>query len=323
MGRAFEVALAVDSDPVATTCYASNFGRSANVLTADVAELFEARLEHKISAAERSLLKASRKIDVLVGGPPCQGHSDLNNFSRRSDPKNGLFTVMARAARVLQPEHMIIENVPGSIHDVDGAVQKTAADLAKQGYTVSNVTLSLDRLGVPQKRKRLIVVATRRRNFAAEQLFGRYAMPERNLRWAIADLVDKAADSIFDEPSTPSKDNQNRIAYLFDNGRQDLPDSLRPPCHKNGRHSYKSVYGRMKWDEPAQTITSGFYSMCMGRYVHPSRRRTLTAHEAARIQFFPDYFNFSTIPVRTALARIIGNAVPMKLSYLATLELLK
>jgi DNA (cytosine-5)-methyltransferase 1 len=78
----------------------------------------------------------------------------------------------------------------------------------------------------------------------------------------------------------------------------------------------------LRWDEPAQTITSGFYSMCMGRYVHPSRQRTLTAHEAARLQFIPDSFSFEAAGTRSALAEMIGNAVPPKLSYVLVRALL-
>lgn len=128
-------------------------------------------------------------------------------------------------------------------------------------------------------------------------------------------LVDAVAQSA---PAT-----RHRIDYLFDNGLADLPDSQRPACHAGGSHSYKSIYGRLAWDRPAQTVTTGFYSMCMGRYVHPSRRRTITAHEAARLQYIPDWFSFSGVRQRTALAHMIGNAVPSRLSYAVALEWLR
>jgi DNA (cytosine-5)-methyltransferase 1 len=82
------------------------------------------------------------------------------------------------------------------------------------------------------------------------------------------------------------------------------------------------MYGRMRYDEPSQTITSGFSSPGQGRYIHPVRPRTLTPHEAARLQFFPDFFDFSMVKYRSSLATMIGNAVPMKLSYAVGLELL-
>src|SRR5262249_32294085 len=119
-----------------------------------------------------------------------------------------------------------------------------------------------------------------------------------------------------------SQENQQRIKHLHDKGIYDLPNSIRPVCHQNDEHSYRSMYGRILPDEPAQTLTCGFASPGQGRYVHPTQRRTLTPHEAARLQFFPDSFDFSGVPSRKALARMIGNAVPMKLSYAFCLEFL-
>jgi DNA (cytosine-5)-methyltransferase 1 len=88
-----------------------------------------------------------------------------------------------------------------------------------------------------------------------------------------------------------------------------VPNSRRTKCYHD-EHSYKSMYGRLRWNEPAQTITSGSSSIGQGRYMHPDQSRALTAHEAARIQGFPDYFSFLGVSHRTALATIIGNAVP-------------
>jgi DNA (cytosine-5)-methyltransferase 1 len=83
------------------------------------------------------------------------------------------------------------------------------------------------------------------------------------------------------------------------------------------------MYGRLKWEEPAQTITSGYGSIGQGRYMHPSEKRALTAHEAARIQGFPDYFQFSEVTKRADLATMIGNAVPPQLAEQIVLALYK
>ncbi len=103
----------------------------------------------------------------------------------------------------------------------------------------------------------------------------------------------------------------------------DLPDRLHPACHRLKEHSYHSVYGRLFWDKPAQTITSGFGCMGQGRYVHPKEPRTITPHEAARLQFIPDFFQFGSDVPRTVLAEMIANAVPLKLTYCLPLELLR
>jgi DNA mismatch endonuclease (patch repair protein) len=99
------------------------------------------------------------------------------------------------------------------------------------------------------------------------------------------------------------------MTWLLENNAYDLPNLLRPECH-HGVHSYASMYGRLRWDAPAQTITTGFGSMGQGRFVHPSRPRTLTPHEAARLQTLPDFFDLDETKGRGAWAAVIGNAVP-------------
>ncbi len=118
--------------------------------------------------------------------------------------------------------------------------------------------------------------------------------PDRTVRWAIGDLNSTRDHGIYDTPSLTSAENAKRIHFLFENGLYDLPNARRPACHKDGNHSYVSMYGRLRWTLPAQTITTGFGSMGQGRFVHPGRRRTLTPHEAARLQTFPDWFQFGT-----------------------------
>jgi DNA mismatch endonuclease Vsr len=121
--------------------------------------------------------------------------------------------------------------------------------------------------------------------------------------------VNLRSDAAFDSASTPNADNVSRIKWLFEHRKHDLPNALRPDCH-HSEHSYVSMYGRLDWDEPAQTVTTGFGSMGQGRYVHPARRRTLTPHEAARLQMIPDFWNFGAVRKRGSLATLIGNAVP-------------
>ena len=134
-----------------------------------------------------------------------------------------------------------------------------------------------------------------------------------DLKWAIGDLAMLRNGNGLDHFPRASKANLARMQWLLQNDKYDLPNSLRPECHQN-EHSYKSMYGRLKWNEPAQTITSGFSSIGQGRYMHPDQPRALTAHEAARIQSFPDYFDFSAAIRRSDLATMIGNAVPPLLS---------
>jgi DNA (cytosine-5)-methyltransferase 1 len=322
MGHVPMVSFACDMDSLALDCFRLNLPTSA-CSSEDIQRVFSARPTGATTSAERRLLQACPSVDFLVGGPPCQGHSDLNNYSRRKDEKNSLYLYMARAAKVLSPKYVIIENVPGAIHDKGGAVQNAADLLAASGYHVELGTVDCLKIGVPQRRKRLILIGSRVSSPpSVSSIVEAFGLPDRDLRWAIGDL-NPSSSGLMDEPSRPNKTTAARIDFLFDHNLYDLPDEQRPPCHSNRSHTYNSVYGRLHWERPAQTITSGFYCMCMGRYVHPDRRRTLTAHEAARLQFLPDSFRFPSGASRTNLATMIGNVVPPKVGYVLASALLQ
>ena len=322
LGLRSEIAWAIDFEASACRVFADNFP-DATVVHGDIQHYLSNDLEGPLTDGEKRLRSNIGLVDILIGGPPCQGHSDLNNYSRRNDKKNGLYLYMARAAKVFRPQHIVIENVQGLPHDRSGVLESTLSTLEGEGYSISTGRVDLARLGVPQRRRRHIVLASLSGKVRPlEEIVRQSECEERNVEWAIKDLMDRRTASIADTPSTPSKDNRGRIDYLFSNDLYDLPNKRRPPCHRDKKQTYKSVYGRLQWSRPSQTITSGFYSMCMGRYVHPERKRTLTGHEAARLQFFPDFFRFDAAGTRTALAKIVGNAVPMKLSYVLARELL-
>jgi DNA (cytosine-5)-methyltransferase 1 len=313
LGLGIDVRLAVDSDPTAISVYEANFAGS-RTRCARVEELFDGRQGEALTRAEAAVEEEVGTVDVLVGGPPCQGHSDLNNHTRRADPRNALYARMGRAAEVLEPTIVLIENVPMVTRDAESVVRTTVDHLRVCGYTVGESVVDLARLGVPQRRRRHVVLGSRDSRVDVARIL-HHIEPrcaehlKRTVLWAIGDLMEAKADSIFDSASVPSKENVKRIAWLFDKGEYDLPNWLRPRCHR-GDHSYRSMYGRLRWDDPAQTITTGFGSMGQGRYVHPSKRRTITPHEAARLQMLPDFLDFSSVSGRGALARLIGNAVP-------------
>jgi DNA (cytosine-5)-methyltransferase 1 len=314
LGRRLEIPLAVDFDAAAIACYKANFPE-ANAQCADITTLMESDWRAKLTPAETELKSRVGEVDMLVGGPPCQGHSDLNNFTRRRDPKNQLMQFMARAAVLFNPQAVVVENVVGSLRDSSGIVHSVEAIFQELGYCVNVGILDFASLGVPQRRRRMIMIATKGEPVRIEDLQAKYSIPERTIEWAIKDIVDQSRELLVDRIAVPQAQTQQRIDYLFDNQLYELPNDQRPPCHRDKSHSYDTVYGRLRWDRLAQTITSGFYCMCMGRYVHPEQRRTLTGHEAARLQFFPDFFDFSPANSRTKLAEIIGNAVPPKGAY--------
>lgn len=313
-GRAIRIPLAIDNDEGAVRVFRDNFPDSECVL-GDVCDWFAPAFDDPLTPMERrTRARLNTDIDFLVGGPPCQGNSNLNNHTRRNDPRNALYARMARAARVLEPRIVIIENVPTVVNDYEKVVDATKEALRQDGYEVQDAILKLWHMGLPQLRKRHVMLASRDDNFVPKDILDLLkAEPKngvRDLEWAVRDLLDILAKSGFDMASNPNQTNTERIRWLFDHNEYDLPNFLRPPCHQNDSHSYTSIYGRLHWDRPAQTITTGFNSIGQGRNIHPARRRTITPHEAARLQFFPDFFSFGAVDTRDAWARLIGNAVP-------------
>jgi DNA (cytosine-5)-methyltransferase 1 len=328
-GIALEIPLAVDFAEAPMRVFAEAFPK-ASVIQGGVEEYFDGEVGQPLTSTERGTAtrvggQSSQGLDLLVGGPPCQGHSDLNNHSRRDDPRNAFYVRMARATEVLFPRAVIIENVPTVVHDKGGVVAITRSVLSSAGYAVADAVIRLDELGVPQTRRRHLLLGVRGAELdPMELLVDLTGQPAeaRDLAWAIEDLLEWEGTRPFDSSGRVSVTNRGRIDHLFEEGVDDLPNGLRPRCHQ-GKHSYVSMYGRLSWGRPAQTITSGYGSMGQGRYVHPSRRRTLTPHEAARLQFFPDWYPFDVVTKRGSWAEMIGNAVPPKLTMELTRALIE
>ena len=305
-GTPGHLCLAVDHEPAALRVLRDTLGgKDQRYACADLSALL-APLAGKARRDERELFGRVKAGDALLfAGPPCQGHSALNNHTRHDDPRNDLYLSVARVARLIEPKAIVIENVQSVGSDRRGVVARCAAALEELGYEVSPKRLDLNRIGVPQTRIRHLLVATQDVAFQWKLA----ELPGRDVRWAIEDLLELEGATYIDSPSRPTRENQGRIDWLFENGASDLPNELRPRCHQSN-HSYRSMYGRLRWDAPAQTVTSGFGSMGQGRYVHPRRRRTLTPHEAARLQCLPDYVRLATETRRSILATMIGNAAP-------------
>lgn len=311
LGLESRLVLAVDADESAVRVCRRTFPE-ADVRKASLEQLLDSDPFQAASKNEKALAEGVGEIDVLVGGPPCQGHSNLNNHTRRRDNRNALAHKMVRFAELVRPSHVVLENVRGIVHDHDSVFQEVQASLERLGYRTAPGVLRAEECGVAQRRHRMFLVATLSSGMDVASALALPVIAERTFAWACGDLDNTKSDDNYDQPPSPTPRSRRRIDYLFNEACHELPDSQRPPCHRRGGHSYKSIYGRLWWDRPAQTITTGFRCMGQGRFVHPKRRRTITPHEAARLQFIPDFVDFSGLRP-TAVARLIGNAVPPKL----------
>lgn len=305
-GKQAGLAKALDINPVALDVLQHSLGvPDGCIAEADLSKVLGS-ISSPPTAAERSLFAGIAKGCLLLAGPPCQGHSALNNHTRHDDPRNDLYLAVGRVARILEPQVVIVENVRSVGSDRRLSVKRCISVLEELGYHVAEPQrLDLSTLGVPQRRIRHVVVATKKRPFSWDLP----TVPVRDLRWAIGDLLKREGSTGIDSPSNATKVNRERMEWLIENGEHDLPDERRPLCHQSD-HSYRSMYGRLRWDAPAQTITSGFGSMGQGRYVHPEKPRTLTPHEAARLQCLPDFVAIDRVGNRSKLAEMIGNVAP-------------
>lgn len=315
-----EFAFASDFNDAALDVYCKNF-RPHFSASGPLEQVVDGKVGARRTKSEVDLMSRVGRLDFVIAGPPCQGHSDLNNHTRREDPKNQLVIRVARFVELFRPRHVLIENVQGIRHDKLGSLGRAMEVLARLGYRMDDRVVNADRLGAPQARKRFFLLASLSEVQGLDLGESEIEQP-RSLGWAINDLLDRESDTAFDSSAVHSAVNRKRIDYLFDHQLFELPNSERPPCHRDREHSYTGVYGRMRWDRPGPTITTGFGSAGQGRFVHPLRRRTLTPHEAARVQFFPDFFDFGDRG-RRQYQELIGNAVPSKLAYAIILNQLR
>ena len=206
--------------------------------------------------------------------------------------------------------------------DKKQVAQRTWAKLKEMGYKVDSGVINAHEIGVAQNRKRSITIASLEVEVNIEDYRIESNLNTRDISWAIGDLTKIKPETILDTPPTLSPENKVRIDYLFDNNLFDLPDSERPDCHRLKKHTYKSVYGRLNWELPSPTLTTGFGVPGRGRYIHPGSRRAITLHEGARIQYFPDFFQFP-LKSRTLVQKVIGNAIPSRLGYTLALHLFR
>lgn len=301
----FDMIFAVDNDPAAVETHCKNLGPHA--YTADVYELTKSSIEDQIH-------QSLDNLDVVVGGPPCQGFS-VQRRGSDEDVRNHLVLEYLRLVLEIKPKFFVMENVAG-LESPRGRpfLKELYEKCGSNGYTLHRAKLTAAHFGVPQLRQRVVIVGERREVFP---LFsfpeGSHKTPESwtTVRSAIADLMSKTEHDLANHRADRlSPVNLERIRAITEGqGRDSLPEHLQLDCHRNNpTHRHLDVYGRMAWDAPSPTITARFDSFSRGRFGHPELDRTITLREGARLQSFPDDFVFHGSKVQ--VAKQIGNAVP-------------
>lgn len=250
------------------------------------------------------------QLDLLAGCPPCQGFSRLRTKNQRAaveDDRNNLVLDFLRFIEVMRPKTVMLENVPALGRD------ERFANLREQlqGLGYKSVVQVLDAADyqVPQRRKRLIMLASR----VHEPQMAPPSETRVTVRQALASVgpPSRSRDKLHALPERRSQAVRDLIAKIPKNGgsRSDLGEAFQLQCHKKTQGFY-DVYGRMAWDDVAPTITSGCHNPSKGRFLHPSYNRTITLREAALLQGFPMGYSFEVSHGKEAIALMIGNALP-------------
>ena len=283
------------------------------------------------------------KADIVIGGPPCQGFSNLNQQKNlRVDPRRALWRGFIELIRRAEPEIFVMENVPPLLKSLE--YQQIVEAARKLGFKIRGQVLCAADYGVSQTRHRAFVVGCRsidpvsvfppkRTHYRPDdgtpeprlfRIAGSYIenpAPWRTVRDAIGDLprtkdtemnsLTPPLDLHFGRTPEPLSFERYKVVWKEGMNRFDLQrlaPQLTPPCWIRKKTGGTDLFGRMWWDRPSFTIRTEFFKPEKGRYLHPQQHRPITHREAARLQSFPDEFLFKGSKIE--VAKQIGNAVP-------------
>ncbi|GAA1840619.1 DNA cytosine methyltransferase [Pseudonocardia alni subsp. carboxydivorans] len=323
LGSKFEVVAAVEMDRSAAATYAANYGRD---------HLFHMPIQDWDSSKIPD-------ADIVVGGPPCQGFSNLGKKDPHDD-RNRLWREYARTVQTIQPDYFVLENVAAFYRSPQWTLLNiaTSDDGPLSNYELQPYTLNAAEFGVPQLRRRAVVIGRRKDLPALPAPKGALAgQPEKyvSVQTALKGL-ESAVDpehidlpeGIFDfDGGLPGsfKTSELHLTRSFEalslerfaaipagGNRTDLPYELQTPGWRRHKSGSMDVMGRLRWDKPSVTIRTEFVKPEKGRYLHPTENRPLTQAEGALLQTFP--LDYQWCGAKVAITRQIGNAVPVLLA---------
>ncbi len=308
---------------------------------------FDPKNEHAVNGPIEDILDSNRKIpraDVVIGGPPCQGFSLLNK-NREGDERRALWWRFIEVAERCSARVIVMENVPQLLDGDEFEQIKGRLRQLRFQHLMAGVLCTAN-YGVPQVRQRAIIMASRTGPIALP--IPTHLPPQaierlNGLRDSFRDVPDwvpvskvfqglpapRGIEPQGDNPTlrlhfgrTPTEISMERYRAVPPGGnRVDLlrnrPD-ITPDCWVKKKSGGTDLFGRLWWDRPSVTIRTEFYKPEKGRYLHPTEHRPITHREAARIQSFPDKFEFKGSKVE--IAKQIGNAVPPLFAYRIALE---
>ena len=316
----FQVVLANEYDAEIAAAYQKNH-RESKMVVGDITKL----------DLEETFGPLAGNVDVIIGGPPCQGFSQKGQRKTIHDKRNFLFQYYVKVVELVRPRYFVMENVPNLLTAEKGYFQKEIAELFhNMGYSLNAGVLNAADYGVPQNRRRAVILG--KRDGAAPELPRRQA--KHVTIWdAIGDLAflssgeGQEKQPYADLPASNYAKSlrgdmnvlHNHVATRHSKLALERLALIPPNCGKEvlpEEHLTKSIYSgtwsRMIKDDISVTITTRFDTPSSGRFTHPYLDRAITVREAARIQSFPDSFIF--LGTKSSQMKQVGNAVPPRLA---------
>jgi DNA (cytosine-5)-methyltransferase 1 len=321
--RDYSTVRAVEFDLAAAASYAANHGK---------AKVFAGAIEDWLATEEVP------SADLIIGGPPCQGFSALGKKDV-NDKRNRLWEYYARTVIQARPKFFVLENVPRFLGSpqFEQLRELCGPNGALRDYSFEARVLNAADYGAAQVRKRVILIGhhkdlphpgfpeielqfkdpanwrtLRQALSSLPVVVRRQNLPDREYEFAGKVLAGTYRTDELHLTRRYEEISLKRFAYIREGeNRFKLPDSLKSDCWLKHTTGSGDVMGRLSWDRPSVTIRTEFFKPEKGRYLHPSEPRALTHHEAARIQGFRDTYKW--VGSKTAIARQIGNAVPIPL----------
>ena len=330
----FNIVSAVEYDKMIATSYKHNHKNT--IMIAD-----------DIKNVDNENVFSKKCADVIIGGPPCQGFSMAGARIRKNgfieDPRNYLFKHYFNIVKVVRPKIFIIENVKGILTLKNGEIFKEIvkvftdpANFDGQPYKIQYKLLKAKEIGIPQARERVIIIGSLV-DFDLETELNKTfnIIKDKDARFfdsvsvmdAISNLPQPTQDGkisnmkalnsyqsfLYNDGVTFNHTPQNHSAKAIERMSKIKIDENFTVLDENIKSVHSGAYGRLNPNGIAPTITTRFDTPSGGKFIHPFKNRTLTPREAARIQSFPDSFEF--IGTKSNICKQIGNAVPPKLAF--------
>ena len=302
----FDTKYAFEIDEIASKAYSLNH-KNTIVITNDIRKTDLNEIKQKLNGME---------IHLLAGCPPCQGFSSIRRLNKAKpvdDPRNDLINEFVRFVEYFKPYTIMLENVPWL--EQDKLFIKAKENLEMMGYNIDVAIVNVKNYGVPQNRKRLVMIGSRlgpisiakpnKKKVTVRDCIGNLPKPDNS-----KDKLHK----IFPEHTPNIK---KLIEDIPHNGgsRKDLGKARQLNCHTKKNIGFNDVYGRLRWNDYSSTITGGCLNPSKGRFLHPEQNRCISAREAMLLQSFPKKYKLPTDIPKNNIALMIGNALPPKFSY--------